>query len=963
MTRYLPVVLMVLASLGAGAMIVPSAWEMAFMKIRDKDFAAAERAFEDKYLAGDRSREVLWPLSDLYVRSGRIEKAIEVLTKYKEAHPGDRDVTARLAELLTEAQQPLRALPALEELTSKNPTPKALRELDRQYDIAENVDGRIGALVRLAKMGAATSKESLVLTNLYAAKGEKTKALTAAYNAVNVHGRNTPHELLQVFSALAIDAGRKDLIEAVVVPWAKAQSNPVSLGAVASALVDKESLDSASHIVRQSAAFAQADARAYVLAADIDSARGRKKQAYVLLAALKAAGRLPPEQDGRYVSLALDQNEVDAGLSHISARGVDAFQDALMLYAVGHAAQSAKNEWLKSLDAALAVNGARALVAARVALALGDPSRASQLAGKAETAGKSVALAQVYADLGDLTAAERVFLASAPDASGVAVEDLTQAVAVSIALKRGEIALQLADRLAAVDKSGEAAAQRARALTLNGRADEALEILAKLDTKSELVAIAEIEALSAAGRFAELRGKLIAKLLQPATGPVRRTNLIFLLNDLKMALGAGAAELIPGLKADLDDKSVAGAAREARLSLLAKIAPTAALPYLKTAAESDPGVAGYAYVKTLKDLGRKADLNSFLLLAAKSAKTAKVRDDFLYELIAQGGGREILPLLAERTKSDGAKWFYAYDLQLAKSGTRQERLEALQAFAALPSTTPEMRRQIAFQMLNLGDKPHAEAVFRALSAKAGPGSDDVRQLAFLWGPRPPEEALSWLKTRAESAPEGERAAWAALLTNAGGARSAESVLTGSRDPASMTALASVYAETKNLQALRTLIEAAQESADRKTLIAMAEAASAAGLNNHAANAFERAGSFAEAGRAAHFAGDPARAVKLFARAKTSPETAFYWGEALVAMNRANDAQPHYREALAGLGHGAEPAKMRVVALARLKDHVRAERELKEMAADPYEQADARSAYADALLDQGDTRRAAAQLSN
>jgi DNA-binding SARP family transcriptional activator len=151
MKRYLPLILTVVAALGAGITLVPSAWELASMKLRDKNFPAAEQAFERKYRDGDRSREVLLPLAALYVRRGRVDDAINVLTKYTQAHPGERDIVERLAALMNEAQQTSGAVAALESLAASNPEPKALRELDRQYDIAQDSVGRIGALMRLAQ--------------------------------------------------------------------------------------------------------------------------------------------------------------------------------------------------------------------------------------------------------------------------------------------------------------------------------------------------------------------------------------------------------------------------------------------------------------------------------------------------------------------------------------------------------------------------------------------------------------------------------------------------------------------------------------------------------------------------------------------------------------------------------------------------------------------------------------------
>lgn len=960
MTRFLPILLMVIAALGAGIVLVPSAWELASMKLRDREFAAAERAFEDKFMSGDRTREVLLPLTELYVRNGRVDKAISVLTKYIDAHPKDRDVMERLAELLKEAQETPRAIAALERLAKDKPDPAALRELDRQYDIAQDAKGRIGALTRLARSGAATDKESFALTALLAATGQPKEALTAAFNAIRANPERAPHELVQTFAALAMDNRRPDLIASVVLPWGARQSAPAALNAVASALIDKGVPKSAIALVRGSEAFAKRTPGAIVLVARLEADHGDKRAAFALLDDLRRARRLPQQQDAAFVSLALGQKQTDLALAHIWERGVAAFDDATLLYAIAQAAVERKTNWLLELEKSLD-DRARPLIAARIALALGAPDRARALAQAAEAQGPTVALAQLFAELMDLQSAARVFDAVVPDATSVSQQDLAQATAAAIALKRGPMALALADRLVAQDKNAESAIQRARALTLNGRATQALEILSAIKSTSGLAELAQIEALTALKRFADLRTLLIAKLTGAAVSPERRTNIIFMLNDLKIALGPDAAKLTDGLIADLGDKTVGGPPREARMTLLAKIAPVKALPFLKAEAEADPDKQGYAYAKLLKDLKRASDLKDYLLLAARSAKTQKVRDDFLFELIKQGGGREALPLLAGRARTEGAKWFFAYDEALAKYGTKPERLDALSAFADQPATPRALRSQIAFQILELGDKPRAESLFRALAEDAGPNAPEVRQLAFLWGPRPNADAKAWLRSRAVKAPAADRPAWAQLLINAGDARTAETILIGAPDAQSVAALAGIYAETKNANALRTLIESALPAANTNAAKALAEAADALSLSLEASRAYERAGLPGQAGRAAFFAGDMVRALTLLERAKPAGENSFYRAETLTALRRGREAAVHYRAALATLGASPDARKMRVVALARLKDHKGAELELAAQADDPSDAGDARDAYTSTLLDQGDTQRAAKQL--
>lgn len=118
------------------------------------------------------------------------------------------------------------------------------------------------------------------------------------------------------------------------------------------------------------------------------------------------------------------------------------------------------------------------------------------------------------------------------------------------------------------------------------------------------------------------------------------------------------------------------------------------------------------------------------------------------------------------------------------SSQPQQRSEALSSLLDLDRKEPVVRhlrseqgaqlpdaqqRQLAYRLLELGDKPVTIEAFMRLASDAGPDSDDVKMLLHLWGPRPDAPALDWLGARAQRADAHEQPAWLTLLLERGGA--------------------------------------------------------------------------------------------------------------------------------------------------------------------------------------------------
>jgi len=157
------------------------------------------------------------------------------------------------------------------------------------------------------------------------------------------------------------------------------------------------------------------------------------------------------------------------------------------------------------------------------------------------------------------------------------------------------------------------------------------------------------------------------------------------------------------------------------------------------------------------------------------ATTASQREAAVAMLLELRAYADVVPVLRQLADQDPVHWTAVYS-EAATAVGQQSGLPAFWADSAMrPGLPAEFRRQLAFRVLQAGDKPRAERVFRALSQASAPHAPEVQMLLFVWGPRPSTEQLDWIEARARRASTGEKAAWMTILVDHGAAGRAISI--------------------------------------------------------------------------------------------------------------------------------------------------------------------------------------------
>ena len=204
----------------------------------------------------------------------------------------------------------------------------------------------------------------------------------------------------------------------------------------------------------------------------------------------------------------------------------------------------------------------------------------------------------------------------------------------------------------------------------------------------------------------------------------------------------------------LSEKEATGAVHR----LIALGANAQALPYLKRLARERKGAWLYAYADAADRVGAGArdQFADFLEaeLRRRDLSDAEV-DERVALFYARNPQRAVTSLSARAIARGGASASVHLEA-LIKLGQKAQATELMTQLAANPRLPVTERRGYAYRLLETGARKPAEAAYREIAATEPPDGPDMRQLLFLWGPRPGAESLDWIEGRYRAAKTAAR---------------------------------------------------------------------------------------------------------------------------------------------------------------------------------------------------------------
>jgi cellulose synthase operon protein C len=800
---HIMVALLVTSGLGMSFALLPREQELALIRLRDADLVGAAAIYEARFKAGDHSATTMTALSRVAIEEGRVERAVELVKLYVGEHPDDAEAWSLLATYASQAQDTEDYVHAQERLVALTPTKERLRELMRIYEDRGDPRRQAAALSVLIERFGGEAEDFIALARIEAAEGTGEAALATLQTLEEHSSQAISAAIVEFRLRLLADLGRTE--EAIA--EATAHASPQT------ALFFAETIDRRFGSVRAAAflePFAARPGASDDLVAAVDSfeaSAGRQTEVLARLDAARAHGALSPARADLFVRLTVAAGRLDdaASVAIADAAGLTSGTIATLVDALWSGRRLP--EVARLADAVgSGVLADQPLLGAEFAAARGDaPSAAHWLQLAREEAGGGSESILRIAELEQHLGLEREALRDLGDlvARGLLPHDMAlDTAALYLHLGRAAEGARVFDALRRRDDADEFAGAWAVTASAAGQPDEVAAWLAGLPSASPSTPVLEAihDKADEAGRH-KLALLAIERLVAREPTMEHRQALAQELFDdrqfaaaldafrelrhapdgearygeaLIAAATAGApvlAEMRNYWKARLERRDVVPADRDAAIEALLRAHQyDDVMPALAALAEKDPQAWLATYVETARSARRQPEMLDFLVrVGTRADQPVAVKELFAYAIIDAGGRRAALPVLRQLAESRGGQWADEFENALGDLGRNDELRATLLTRAERLATPAQTRREIAYRLLETGSKTDAERLFRGLAATEGPDGPDLRQLLYLWGPRPRTGDLAWLAERCRAANAGEQGAWMRILIERGAA--------------------------------------------------------------------------------------------------------------------------------------------------------------------------------------------------
>ncbi|KAA0579125.1 tetratricopeptide repeat protein [Azospirillum sp. B21] len=939
----LVVLLVLLVGIGASLLLIPRGGELALQKFRDRDYDSARAVYEERYAAGDRGGATVMPLTRLSLVQGDVERAIALTEEFIVAEPSSIEARELLSRLYQDAQRPGDYLENLTVLAELRHSADLYRELAYAAGFRNRMALKADALARYCALAPEDVDAQQELAALLAARGDHAGAVDRLLRADDRARGNIGADSRELLMSLLIDLGRAEDAFGRARRWLGERPTVAAMIGLASQLAAASRPDLGLRLLEPQVIGPQViglegtgrkPALALELAyIDLLIAADRREEARTRLSAL--SGPVEDSHFGRLLALEMSAGQAQEALRAAKGRDLRLAPDWVLAGLAETALRDGDRPFLDRLHRELG-EGFLAdypVLAANIALGRGDADAAARwaergLAGSVLTLGDRLAAVRILDRAGRRAAASAAFdrlalSAPLPDdqlSDGQLPDDqLEELAALFIDLDRAPAGLDwfVARRQG---KPSPAVGQGwARLAAKAGDPDAVADWLAA-------------------------RPVLPVALLQDIAGSAAERAV----TDRRAApLALAAAQRAFALDPSPRSRLAVAAA------LTATGKPAEALPLLAPLLDQGGAEVEAAYIAALDGAGRSEELARHLTAKlARGGLTDAEEQGIVYLLLDHKAYRAALPLLRVRAERLGGDWMAAYADAAAKANALPELAALLQRQAAVAPLAEaedslyrgtldklgrkadlrryllaragddrlpvERRREPASALLALGDKAGATQALQRLAADEGPQSDDFKQLAYLWGPRPPAAALDWLEARAKAAAgPAAQAAWYDRLAELGGGARVTAGLATQAGPPVQPALKAPYIEAlasagKGKELAVAVRAALREETAPDRLRRYARLAEQAGQRTAAGEAWtallarmpEDADALRQLGMLAYDENRLADAERLLrrytARGPDDYEAHYFLGEALTALKRPAAAAPFYRTALTQL---------------------------------------------------------------
>ena len=737
------IIFLTIVGVAASLWLIPGASELALMNLRDKKYDEAMAAYQGQVSSGKLTPEVAGRSVDLYLKSGKIDDAIKVMEQFVAENPQNVSALERLGTLYQYAQRPDDYMKNLERIDKLAPSDKNQQILNNLYAAKGDHTKQLDIMTAMVESNKAHSPDYYRdIANLQAAQ----KSYPNAIATLRAFKQQYPHDFgfaqAELLTSLLLDDHKPDEALAVAQDWAGHKPPPEEIARLTNVLHYKGAPTQALAFIEHYKEQAKTNTDLLTELASVYVTLHRNDEAFALLDELHQKKKLPPVLFGSYIELLVARGDTNAVEAFVEEIDPQVLTESQAVFLVELAESTHNSVLLKTINKKFGAPDylvTRPIFSAVLALANRDPN-ADALVAKAE---------------------------SAPQLSNEQLAQLGQACARA---SKKDCALREADTLSAREGLNDAdIAGIGEVYFIVGEYQKGLDYISAHRTAGNAEALDPTWAKLATvtGKTEEVSKWLESYLGSGKVDPQILRDLYFLsLEHNQHGLNVKVAEAMMEKFPTAENKNYLG------IAYLRNGQYDAAIPMLRDA-RGESEASESAYISALAKAGKqnpefKAELENYLTARLNDPKLPEKRkQQLLYVLIDQGRTDVAFPYIRSNALRYGGSWASLYENALVKQGRKAELRDYWLKVANNPNTPSKRRREIAFNLLNTGDKVSALPIFRSLAEHASADSPDVRQLLYLWGPRPSPEGIAWIERRANNSSGQEQALWLRHLSDVG----------------------------------------------------------------------------------------------------------------------------------------------------------------------------------------------------
>ena len=310
MTRlfYYGTIILAVVGLGVSWLIFPGDDEVAFLQYKDKWYSKALVLYELQIEQGNYSAQVVSPLTDLYLKYGLIDKAVELMETFVKRNPNHVDALKKLGLFYQYAQRQNDYTRTLERVYDIEPDPEVLRKLSAIYNFNGNLDRQMTVLKKLTTQFQGSRQDHIDLAYLYASQQDYEAAVSTLDRFAKRKKESDP-VIVELMINLLIDASQPQRAFKLASASIR-QGNEGDALRYANRLHSRNQHALAYQLLEPYQSKAEVNPAMLQTLVNLEIAQDKKGSAFNRLARLFDGDQLPVQQLGLFVTFLIERNDL-----------------------------------------------------------------------------------------------------------------------------------------------------------------------------------------------------------------------------------------------------------------------------------------------------------------------------------------------------------------------------------------------------------------------------------------------------------------------------------------------------------------------------------------------------------------------------------------------------------------------------------------------------------------------------